>query len=346
MFAHRGVFCLEESIAVAGRTGLSKMDGRMHLPTEADIATARANIAGVARRTPLWRLDADVPGVNIYLKLENLQPLGSFKIRAAVNAMKSKAPAALRGGVVGASAGNFGQGLAMVARQMGVPVTIVAPDGAAKAKTDALQAMGAKVIRIPFADWWQALLTRRFDGAEGVFFHPVAEQAVVAGNATIGMEILEDLPDFDAVVVPFGGGGLISGIGAVMRRHKPGVRILAVESEAAQPAAAALVAGQPTKVKHEPSFVDGIGSSIVLDEMWPLIRETVDQALCVSLAQITDAIRLLAAKHHVIAEGAGAASVAAALSGCAGKGNIVCIISGGNIDATRLAAILTGQVPV
>jgi len=317
----------------------------MHLPTDADIAAARANIAGFARRTPLWRLDVDVPGTNIFLKLENLQPLGSFKIRAAVNAIKSKDPAALRGGVVGASAGNFGQGLAMVARQMGIPVTIVAPDGAAKSKTDALQVMGARVIRIPFEEWWQVLLARRFDGAEGVFFHPVAEQAVVAGNATIGAEILEDLDDIDAVAVPFGGGGLISGIGAVMRRAKPSVRMLAVESEAAQPLAAALSAGRPAKVTHTPSFVDGIGSGIVLDEMWPLLREMVDQALCVSLAEIADAIRLLAAKHHVIAEGAGAASVAAALSGRAGKGNIVCVISGGNIDAARLAAILTGQMP-
>jgi threonine dehydratase len=318
----------------------------MHLPTEADIAAACANITGIARRTPLWRLDIDVPGTNIFLKLENLQPLGSFKIRAAVNAIKSKDPATLRGGVVGASAGNFGQGLAMVARQMGIPVTIVAPNGAAKAKTDALQAMGAKVIRIPFEEWWQVLLARRFDGADGVFFHPVAEQAVVAGNATIGMEILEDLNDIDAVVVPFGGGGLISGIGAVMRRMKPDVRMLAVESETAQPLAAALAAGGPVKVSHTPSFVDGIGSGVVLDEMWPLIRENVDQALAVSLTEIADAIRLLAAKHHVIAEGAGAAPVAAALAGRSGKGNIVCIISGGNIDAARLAAILKGEMPI
>jgi len=318
----------------------------MHLPTDADIAAARANIAGIARRTPLWRLDVEVPGTNIFLKLENLQPLGSFKIRAAVNAMKSKDPALLRGGVIGASAGNFGQGLAMVARRMGIPATIVAPDGAAKAKTDALEAMGAKVIRIPFADWWQVLLTRRFEDVDGVFFHPVAEPAVVAGNATIAAEILEDLSDIDAVVVPFGGGGLIGGIGSVMRRMKPGARILAVEAETAQPLAAALAAGGPVKVQHSPSFVDGIGSGIVLDEMWPLIRESVDQALSVSLAEIADAIRLLAAKHHMIAEGAGAASVAGALSGRAGKGNIVCIISGGNIDATRLAAILNGQMPV
>jgi threonine dehydratase len=322
----------------------------VRLPTAAEVGAARANIAGVALRTPLWRLDADIPGVNIHLKLENLQPLGSFKIRAAVNALKTVlaagGPDALRGGVLAASAGNFGQGLARAARDMGVPATIVAPDTAALTKTAALEAMGAKVIRIPFEDWWEVLTTRRFAGAEGVFFHPVADSAVVAGNATIGAEVLEDLPEFDAVVVPFGGGGLVSGIGSVMRRVKPGARMLVVESEAAQPMAAALAASAPTKVTHAPSFIDGMGSSIVLDEMWPLVREVVDHAVCVSLAEVAEAIRLLASKHHIIAEGAGAAAVAAALSGRAGKGDIVCIVSGGNIDAARLAPILAGQVPV
>jgi len=321
------------------------MTETVHLPTAADVDAARANIVGIARRTPLWRLDVDVPGTNIYLKLENLQPLGSFKIRAAVNAMKTRDPDSLRGGVLGASAGNFGQGLALAARTMGVPVTIVVPDGSAATKGAALEALGARVIRIPFDDWWQVLMTRRFEGAEGVFFHPVAESAVVAGNATIGAEILEDLADFDTVIAPFGGGGLISGIGSVMRRLKPGVRMMAVESQASQPAAAALAAGRPVKVHHDQSFVDGMGSTTVLDEMWPLVRETVDQALCVSFAEIADAIRLLAAKHHVIAEGAGAASVAAALAGKAGRGDVVCIISGGNIDGSKLGPILNGQDP-
>ncbi|HEY2662346.1 MAG TPA: pyridoxal-phosphate dependent enzyme [Caulobacteraceae bacterium] len=316
-----------------------------HLPTAADVDAARANIAGVALRTPLWRLDAEVPGVDIYLKLENLQLLGSFKIRAALNAIKARDPDSLRGGVLGASAGNFGQGLALAARRMGLPVTIVVPDGSAATKGAALEALGARVIRIPFADWWQVLMTRRFAGAQGAFFHPVAESAVVAGNATIGAEILEDLAEFDTVIAPFGGGGLISGIGSVMRRLKPNVRMIAVESQASQPAAAALAAGCPTKVKHDQSFVDGMGSTTVLDEMWPLVRETVDEALCVSFAEITDAIRLLAARHHVIAEGAGAASVAAALSGRSGKGSIVCIVSGGNIDPSKLGAILNGQDP-
>jgi threonine dehydratase len=321
------------------------MRDMLHLPSPAEVDAARANIVGFARRTPLWRLDADTPGANIYLKLENLQPLGSFKIRAAVNALKSKDPESLKAGVVGASAGNFGQGLALAARRLGAPVTIVAPDTAAATKTAALEALGAKVIRVPFNDWWQVLTTRRFDGAEGVFFHPVAESAVVAGNATIGAEILEDLPAFDTVIVPFGGGGLISGVGSVMRRERPGVRMIAVESQSSQPAAAALAAGGPVKVDHIPSFVDGIGSTTVLDEMWPLVRESVDQALCVSFAEIAAAIRLLATKHRIIAEGAGAAAVAAALSGRAGGGDIVCIISGGNIDASKLGPILNGVDP-
>jgi threonine dehydratase len=321
------------------------MDTTVRAPSPAEVEQARANILGVARRTPLWRLDAETPGVNIYLKLENLQPLGSFKIRAALNALKSKDPDSLRAGVVGASAGNFGQGLAFAAKSLGAPVTIVAPDTSAMTKTEALQAMGARVIRIPFADWWGVLTARRFEGAEGVFFHPVAEQAVVAGNATIGVEIVEDLPEIDAVIAPFGGGGLVSGIGSVMRRLKPNARMIAVEAETSRPAAAAFAAGRPTPIQHQPSFVDGIGSGVVLDEMWPLVREMVDETVGVSLAEIAGAVRLLAMKHRVIAEGAGAAAVAAALAGKAGQGNIVCIVSGGNIDASKLGTILKGEVP-
>ena len=317
----------------------------LRFPSPADVDAARANIAGMARRTPLWRLDVDRPGLNIWLKLENLQPLGSFKVRAAINAIKARDPAALRAGVIAASAGNFGQGLALAAKRVGAPVTIVVPDSASENKSAALAALGAKVIRVPFDDWWRIMTTRRFDGAKGEFFHPVADPAVVAGNATIGAEILEDLGDFDTVIVPFGGGGLVSGIGSVMRREKPDVRMLVVESATSQPAAAALAAGGPVTVRHEQSFVDGMGSTTVLEEMWPLVREATDAALCVSLEEIAAAIRLLAAKHRVITEGAGAAAVAAALSGRAGEGDIVCIVSGGNIDASKLGTILAGGVP-
>ncbi len=321
------------------------MSDTVRLPTAAEVDVARANIAGVARRTPLWRLDAEVPGTRIYLKLENLQPLGSFKIRSGVNAIKTAGAEAVRGGVVSASAGNFGQGLAWAAREMGAPTTIVVPDGSAATKAAALQDLGATVIRVPFDDWWQVLTNRRFEDADGVFFHPVAESAVVAGNATIGAELAEDLADIDTVIVPFGGGGLVSGIGSVMRRLRPKTRMVVVESQASQPAAAALAAGRPTRVRHDQSFVDGMGSSTVLDEMWPLVRQSVDEAVCVSFAEIAAAIRLLAAKHHVIAEGAGAAAVAAALSGRAGQGDIVCIVSGGNIDVSKLGTILNGEDP-
>jgi threonine dehydratase len=320
-------------------------DADLRLPTAREVAAARVNIAGHAIRTPLLELNVPVRGARIYIKLENLQPLGSFKIRPAVNALKAMDPQRLRRGVLTASAGNFGQGLALAAREMGVPATVVVPEAAAAIKTAALAQLGATVIRVPFSDWWTVMTTRSFSGAEGVFVHPVAESAVVAGNATIALEIIEDLPAFDAVVVPFGGGGLICGIGSVMRRCKPAVRMIAVESEASQPAAAALAKGAPVPVPHIQSFVDGMGSTSVLEPMWPLVREMVDTAVCVSFAQICDAVRLLAARHHVIAEAAGAAAVAAAVAGLAGAGNIVCVVSGGNIDAAKFGAILNGQSP-
>jgi threonine dehydratase len=315
----------------------------LSLPTAGQVAAARENIRGVAIRTPLLRLHPDFPGMNIFLKLENLQPWGSFKIRPALNALKSMDLERLRRGVWSASSGNFGQGLAYAARQIGIPATLVVPDAAAQTKVNALIELGAKVIRLPFDEWWTVLISRRCAGEEGVFIHPVAEAPVLAGNATIGAEILEDLPGCDAVVVPFGGGGLICGIGSVMRRLKPAVRMVVVESEAALPAAAALKNGGPVRVPHLQSFVDGMGSTTVLEEMWPLLRQVADQTACVSFAQIADAVRLLAGRHHVIAEAAGAASLAAAVAGLAGKGNIVCIISGGNMDAVKLGAILNGQ---
>jgi len=317
----------------------------LRLPTAEDVAAARENIRGRAIRTPLLKLNAEIPGTRIYLKLENLQPFGSFKIRPALNVLKSMPLEDLRRGVLTASAGNFGQGLAFAAREIGVPITVVVPETSAAIKTTALADLGATVIRVSFDEWWAALTRRSFPGTEGVFVHPVAESGVVAGNATIGAEIIEDLPNVNAVVVPFGGGGLISGIGSVMRRLGHAVRMVAAESAASQPAAAALAKGRPVTVRHMQSFVDGMGSTTVLAEMWPLVRENVDEAVCVSFAQISDAIRVLATRHHVIAEAAGAASVAAAMAALAGSGDIVCIVSGGNIDAPKLGAILNGHDP-
>jgi threonine dehydratase len=315
------------------------------LPTADEVAAARRLLEGVAMRTPLVRLRADRPGIEIHLKLENLQPLGSFKIRPACHVLASLDRAQLDRGVLTASAGNFGQGLAYAARRLGVAATAIVPDAAAATKINALEELGARVIRVPFDTWWTALLSRSFPGERGLFVHPVAERAVIAGNATIGAEILEDLPDCDAVAVPFGGGGLLCGIGSVMRRHNPGIRMIAVESEAAEPAGAALRSGRPVTVPHRQSFVDGMGSTTVLADMWPLVREVADGAARVSFEQIAEGVRLLARRHRIIAEAAGAASVAAALAGLTGEGKIVCIISGGNIDVPKLNAILAGTTP-
>jgi threonine dehydratase len=317
----------------------------LSLPSAAQVAAARDNIRPFALRTPLLRLHVEQPGCNFYLKLENLQPWGSFKIRAAVNVLKTLDAARLERGVLTASAGNFGQGLAFAARAMGVPATVVVPSGAAETKVKALAELGAKVLRRSFDEWWTVLTSRACPGEDGIFVHPVAEPGVLAGNATIATEILEDLPGCDAVVVPFGGGGLICGIGSVMRRLRPATRIIVAESEAAQPAAGALRQGGPVVVPHRQSFVDGMGSTTVLAEMWPLLRAVADQAECASFAQIAEAIRLLAGRHHVIAEAAGAVSVAAALGARALKGNVVCIVSGGNIDSEKLSAILAGHSP-
>ena len=318
----------------------------LSLPSAAQVAAARDNIRPFAVRTPLLRLNVDLPGTNIFLKLENLQPWGSFKIRAAVNALKSMDAVRLQRGVLTASAGNFGQGLAFAARAMGVPATVVVPSGAAETKVKALGELGAKVIRRSFDEWWTVLTSRACAGEQGVFIHPVAEAGVLAGNATIAAEILEELPGCDAMVVPFGGGGLICGIGSVMRRLRPKARMIVAESEAAQPAAAALRKGEPVTVPHRQSFVDGMGSATVLAEMWPLLRTVADRSECASFEQIAAAIRLLAGRHHVIAEAAGAVSVAAALGAQSPvTGNVVCIVSGGNIDGEKLGAILTGQSP-
>jgi threonine dehydratase len=317
----------------------------LSLPSAAQVAAARDHIRPFALRTPLLRLNVALPDTHIFLKLENLQPWGSFKIRAAVSALKTMEPAQLARGVLTASAGNFGQGLAFAARAMGVAATVVVPSGAAETKVKALAELGAKVLRRSFDDWWTVLTTRQCPGEDGAFVHPVAEPGVLAGNATIAAEILEELPGCDAVVVPFGGGGLICGIGSVMRRLRPAVRMIVAESEAAQPAAAALRQGGPIVVPHRQSFVDGMGSTTVLAEMWPLLRAVADQAECASFAQIADAIRLLARRHHVIAEAAGAASVAVALATQPLKGNVVCVVSGGNIDGEKLSAILLDQSP-
>ncbi len=201
------------------------------------------------------------------------------------------------------------------------------------------------MVKVPFERWWQALEESRFDGAPGAFVHPVQDEPVMAGNGTIGLEILEDLPDVDTVVVPFGGGGLVSGMASALKQLEPRVRVLAVEPETAAPLAASFRAGTPQTVEYRPSFVDGAGGRLVLEPMWPIVREVVDEAHAVSLDEVADAVRFLAERARVVAEGAGALATAAALAGLAGTGKVVCVVSGGNLDAATLTAILEGRTP-
>jgi threonine dehydratase len=310
----------------------------------AEIEAARARIADVAVRTPLVPLRADgVPAdTEIYLKLETLQPIGSFKIRGATNAVRLAPPQARARGLVTASAGNMAQGVAWAGRELGLPVTIAVPEHAPEAKLAAIERLGGNVLKVPYEDWWQAIVTSRVDGVDGLFVHPVQDEGVMAGNGTIGLEILDDLPDPDAVVIPYGGGGLTVGIASAIRALKPNTRIYTAEPSNGAALAAALAAGEPTDVDYTPSFVDGSGSRRVLDTMWPRVRPLVDDALSVPIADAAAAVRTLAGHARVIAEGAGALATAAALSGRAGTGKVVCIVSGGNIDLAKLAGILEG----
>ena len=314
------------------------------IPIE-EIQAARDRLVGTALRTPLLRLNVDDAPAEIWLKPENLQPIGSFKLRGAGNAMALAGERALAEGVYTASAGNMAQGVAWCARRVGVPCHVVVPDHAPRTKIEAIERLGGKPIPVPFDEWWRVIETHGFPGLPGLFIHPVSDQRVVAGNGTIGLEILEDLPEADTVVVPFGGGGLSSGIASAVRAKRPQLRVFAAEVATAAPLAAALEAGEPREIDYRASFVDGIGGKSVLPEMWPLVRELLTDSLVVPLDEVAHAVRLLVERNRLVAEGAGAAGVAAALAGKAGGGKIVCVISGGNIDATKLATILSGGIP-
>ena len=319
---------------------------QIHEPVPLDqIRAARERLAGAAVRTPLVRLGVEDAPAEVYLKLENLQPIGSFKLRGASNAMALADPAALTRGVWTASAGNMAQGLAWCARRLGVPCTVVVPESAPAAKRAAITRLGAEIVDVPFAVWWEVFRTHRYPGLDGLFVHAFSDPAVMAGNGTIGLEILEDLPDVDTVVVPWGGGGLCCGIASAVRAIAPQVKVFAAEVATAAPLGPSLAADRPVEVAYTPSFVDGIGAPAVFPEMFALARQLIDGALVAELGEVAAAVRLLAERNRVVAEGAGAAAVAVALSGQAGDGKVVCVVSGGNIDATKLATILGGQTP-
>lgn len=306
----------------------------------AEIQAAAERIAGSVACSPLLRLPLDGLAPEIYLKLENLQPIGSFKLRGAGNAIAQAPAEALTRGVYTASAGNMAQGVAWNARRFGLPCQVIVPDHAPETKLAAVRRLSGEVIKVPFDRWWEVIVSGDYADLDGCFIHPVTDPAVMAGNGTIGLEILDDLPDVDAIVIPYGGGGLSSGIASAVRALKPATRIYAAEVETAAPLAASLRAGRPVEVEYKPSFVDGIGGKSVLPEIWERVSNLLDGSLVVTLEQIRAAIRLLAERQRIIAEGAGAASVAAALAGKAGAGKVVCVVSGGNIELDVLAEIL------
>jgi threonine dehydratase len=310
----------------------------------AEIEAARKRITGTIVRTPLVRLEIDAP-VEIFLKLESLQPIGSFKLRGAGNALALVDPTELAGGVWTASAGNMAQAVAWHARKRGLRCTVVVPETAPKTKLDAIRRLGAEFVKVPVPTWIEVFRTRTYPGMQGVFVHPFSDPNVIAGNGTIGIEIVEDLIDVDAVLVPYGGGGLSCGIASALRALVPSCKVYACEVETAAPLAASLEAREPVTIAHETSFVDGIGAPTVFPEMFALARELLDGSIAVSVAAVADAVRWLVERARIVAEGAGAASLAAALSGRAGSGKVVCVISGGNIDAGTLEAILAGNTP-
>ena len=289
------------------------------------------------------RLQAPESPAEIWLKLECLQPIGSFKIRGAANAIRSTPAGALARGVLTASAGNMAQGVAWVAREEGVPAAIIVPDHAPQTKLDAIERLGGSVIKVPFERWWRALEEGAYPGVEGLFVDPVLDDAVMAGNGTIGLELVEDLDEIDTVLVPWGGGGLTTGSqrAPCPEPANQGVR---VQPETGAPLG--LVGrGRAGRGRLQPSFIDGAGSKALLPSMWERAQPLLAGAFMLTLDETAAAVRLLAERARVIAEGAGALSVAAAMSGRAGGGRIVCVVSGGNIDASRLAAILEGHTP-
>jgi threonine dehydratase len=310
------------------------------LPSLSDIHSARQLIADAAIRTPLVRLNAREAPAEIYLKLENLQPIGSFKIRGAKNAMGHIAPETLSCGVLTASAGNMAQGVAWCARELGISCTVVAPETAPETKIKAIERLGGHVIKVKFEDWWKAFETRAFPGVEGTFIHAFDDLKVMAGNGTIALEIMEDLPEVDAVVVPWGGGGLTCGIAAAMRALNSKCKIYTAEVATAAPLSVSLPAGSPQTVEYKPSFVDGIGARVVFPQMLERAQKLIDGALVAGLDEVASALRLMAERNRIIAEGAGACALACTLAGKAGTGKVVCIVSGGNIDFAKLCEIL------
>jgi threonine dehydratase len=310
----------------------------------ADIQAARERIAGTIVRTPLLRLELGPGYPDIRLKLENLQPINAYKLRGAANAVALLSESERKRGVWTISAGNAGQGVAYAARRAGVPCTVVAIETAPESKIERMRALGARLVPVPYEIAWKALEDRSFSGVDGTFVHPFDDHNFIAGHATMGLEILEDAPDTAAVIAAIGGGGLITGVGSALRALNPAVRVWGVEPETAAPAALSFAEGSPRVFKDwKPSFVDGAGGQSLFPRMWERMKPVVDGCIVVSLDDTKQAMRLLAEKARIIAEGAGALSVAAALTGKAGQGPLVAIISGGNVDLKKFCELVDSR---
>jgi len=316
-------------------------------PTVAQIEAMREIIRPYMVQSPLLPFSGDAGDdeSRLHLKLENLQWPGAFKNRPAAALLYSSPGDALAAGVCTASSGNFGIALSVLAAQRGIGSTVIVPDAAPAGKLERLRRTGARVVPVSQEDWWQTILTHQCGAGNGLYLDAVADTRAMAGNGSIGLEILEQLPDVDAVFVPFGGGGLLCGIAAAIKEIRPQVRVVACESELATPLTAALQAGRPVTVPCVPGFISGIGAASVLPGMWPLLQEFVDDVVVVSLRDVAAAMRDLLLQAHVVAEGAGAVSVAAARSGRIRGRRSVCVVSGGNIGANMLVPILAGEIP-
>src|ERR1700716_1772006 len=310
--------------------------------TVGEIERARDRIAQTIVRTPLLRLELGSGYPEIRLKLENLQPTNSYKLRGAVNAVAMLSESARRQGVWTISAGNAGQGVAYAARQAGVPCSVVVIETAPASKIDRMRALGAKLIPVPYDVAWKALEDRLYPGADGTFVHPFDDHNFIAGHATMGLEILEDAPDTAAIIASIGGGGLITGVGSAIKALKPEIKVWGAEPETAAPAALSFAQGSPQVFKNwQASFVDGAGGQSMFPRMWERMKPVVDDYIVVTLEQTKAAMRMMAEKARVIAEGAGALPLAAALTGKAGSGPIVAIVSGGNIDLKKFWELIS-----
>jgi threonine dehydratase len=318
-------------------------DATPTIPTLSEIRAAAALLAPYIVRTPLLRLNIPDGASEIYLKLENLQPIGVYKVRSMGHVMLTAGREALRKGAYTASSGNAGLGLAWMAQQLGVAATVYAPQSSPEGKLGAIRKFGAGIHLLSDDDWWQIIEQGGHPTDPGVYVDAVRSPAALAGNGSIGLEILEQLPDVATVIVPFGGGGVACGTAAAIRAQKPDTRFIVAESDAAAPATAAFRAGKPVPVSMKPSFISGAGAPSVLREMWPLIRELVDETVVTPVTRVAEAIRVLCRYNHVVAEGAGAIPVAAALDGAAATGKTVCLVTGGNIDLEVMAKILQRQ---